>query len=48
MVGDHILFQGKEYVIVYRYSNDYCEIKEVDNPFHIVLVHISEITKIQY
>lgn len=46
MVGDHIFFQGKEYVIVHRYSSDYCEIQEVNNPFNIVLVHISEITNI--
>jgi hypothetical protein len=46
MVGDHVLFNGEEYVIVYKYSNDYCEIKGKRNPFNYQLVHLSELEEI--
>jgi hypothetical protein len=46
MVGDHVLFKGEEYVIVYKYSNDYCEIKGKRNLFNYQLVHLSELEKI--
>ena len=48
MVGDHVLFHGKEYVIIFRYTSDYCELKEKGNKHHIELVHISEIEKLPY
>jgi hypothetical protein len=46
MVGDHVLFNGEEYVIVYKYSNDYCEIKGKRNPFNYQLVHLSKLETI--
>jgi hypothetical protein len=45
MVGDRVLFQGKEYVIIHRYTSDYCEIKAKQGRFQVELVHISEIEK---
>ena len=47
MEGNHVLFNGKEYIIIHKYTSDYCEIKEVHNPFNIELVHISEIKIMQ-
>jgi hypothetical protein len=43
MVGEQVLFYGKEYVIVYMYSNDYCEIQEKRNKFHFELVPLSDL-----
>jgi hypothetical protein len=46
MEGDHVLFDGKEYVIVYMYSNDYCEIQEKRNKFHYELVPLTDLIRI--
>jgi hypothetical protein len=46
MVGDQVLFKGIEYVIVYKYSNDYCEIQEKRNKFHFELVPLSDLQKL--
>lgn len=46
MVGEHVWFAGKEYVIVYIYSNDYCEIQEKRNKFHYELVPLTDLKRI--
>lgn len=45
MVGDHVWFNGKEYIIVYIYSNGYCELKEKHNKYHYELATLSELKK---
>lgn len=44
MIGDPVLCHGKKYMIVHMYTSNFCEIKEVRNPFHVELVHISDMT----
>jgi hypothetical protein len=46
MVGDHVLFKGKEFIIIYKYSNDYCEIQEKRNKYHYELAPLSDLEKI--
>jgi hypothetical protein len=36
------------YVIIFRYTSDYCELKERGRKLHNELAHISEIEKIPY
>jgi hypothetical protein len=42
--NQHVLFRGKKYIILQKHTSHYCEIKEERNPFHIELVHITDIT----
>jgi hypothetical protein len=39
-----ILYQGKDYFLLFRYESGYCEIqKEGERSHQVILVHISEI-----
>lgn len=46
IIGSHVLFQGREYVIIHKYTSGYCEIKDLNRLYHIELVHLTEL-KIQ-
>jgi hypothetical protein len=38
-----VIYDGKEYIILYKYTSGYCEIQEKNNQFNIKLVHVSEL-----
>jgi len=41
---DRITFQGKDYILLFKYESGYCEIvKEGERNHQILLVHFSEI-----
>ncbi|MBM7653379.1 hypothetical protein JOC76_002839 [Neobacillus cucumis] len=43
-----VIFEGKNFLILYQYSSGYCEISEEDNHYrNIKLVHISELEMIR-
>lgn len=42
----HVLYNGKKYVILYKYTSGYCEIKEIGSFYNIELVHSSELENI--
>lgn len=46
MKNQLVQHKGKEYILRYRYSSDYCEIQDTFYRYHIILVHYSEITVI--
>lgn len=39
-----VYYNGKEYVIFFKYTSGYCEIKEIGSVHNIQLVHMSELT----
>ncbi|MGG3563889.1 hypothetical protein ABES03_20080 [Neobacillus rhizosphaerae] len=41
--NSHVFYNGKRYVILYKYTSGYCEIKEVGSLYSIELVHITEL-----
>jgi hypothetical protein len=41
--NSHVFYNGKRYVILYKYTSGYCEIKEVGSIYNIELVHLTEI-----
>ncbi|MBS4214430.1 MULTISPECIES: hypothetical protein [Neobacillus] len=41
-----VIYNGKRYVILFKYTSGYCEIKEVGSLHHIELVHLSELTDV--
>ncbi|WP_157406129.1 hypothetical protein [Neobacillus drentensis] len=43
---EHVLYNGKKYIILYKYTSGFCEIKEVDSLHNIQLVHLSELTHV--
>jgi hypothetical protein len=43
---EHVLYNGKKYIILYEYDSGYCEIKELDSVHNIQLVHLSELTNL--
>ncbi|MBT2697243.1 hypothetical protein J7E79_07440 [Bacillus sp. ISL-40] len=39
-----VIFQGKDYIMIFQYASGYCEIvEEVELNFKIKLVHFSEL-----
>jgi hypothetical protein len=40
----HVFYNGKRYIILYKYTSGYCEIKEIESIHNIQLVHMSELT----
>ncbi|MEO2076325.1 MAG: hypothetical protein ABGX20_13220 [Bacillus sp. (in: firmicutes)] len=44
--NSQVLFNGKKYVILYKYTSGYCEIKEVGSIHNIKLVHLTELKKL--
>lgn len=43
-IMEHVLYNGKKYIILYKYTSGYCEIREVESIHNIQLVHQSEVT----
>jgi hypothetical protein len=43
---EYVLYNGKKYLILYKYTSGFCEIKEVDSLYNIELVHTSELTNL--
>ncbi|MFP5114877.1 hypothetical protein ACSU64_21205 [Bacillaceae bacterium C204] len=43
---EYVLYNGKKYLIIYKYTSGFCEIKEVDSLYNIELVHTSELTNL--
>ena len=41
---EQVLYNGKKYIILYKYTSGYCEIREVESIHNIQLVHQSEVT----
>lgn len=41
----HVIYNGKDYEIIYTCTSGYCEIKERDSLFKVELVPIEELTK---
>ncbi len=42
----HVFYNGKKYIILYKYTSGYCEIKEIGSFYNIELVHSSELENI--
>jgi hypothetical protein len=40
---EHVLYNGKKYIILYTYDSGYCEIKEIESVYNVQLVHLSEL-----
>ena len=43
---EEVLYGGKLYTVIYKYTSGYWEIREKENKFHIELVHESEVQKV--
>ena len=43
METETVLYDGKVFIVIYKYSSGYWEIKEKNNRFNIQLVHKSEV-----
>ncbi|MCM3724732.1 hypothetical protein M3226_03350 [Neobacillus cucumis] len=39
-----VQYNGKNYVLLYRYSSDYCEIQDTKNRYQILLVEYSKLS----
>ncbi|MEH7011756.1 hypothetical protein V7087_13260 [Neobacillus niacini] len=46
MNSEVVLYEGKLYMVIYKYSSGYWEIREKENRFNIQLVHESEVQKV--
>ncbi|MEH7118008.1 hypothetical protein V7128_11385 [Neobacillus vireti] len=44
MVNQLVQYNGKSYVLLYRYSSNYCEIQDTKNRYQILLVEYSELS----
>lgn len=44
--NSHVLYNGKRYVILFKYDSGFCEIKEVGSLYTIELVHENELSNI--
>ncbi|WP_180960465.1 hypothetical protein [Neobacillus cucumis] len=42
-----VKYNGKKYVLLHRYTSDYCEIQDMKNKYHILLVEYSELSFFQ-
>ncbi len=38
-----VIYGGKEYLLLFEYASDYCEIQDKNNQYTIKLVHDSEL-----
>ncbi len=45
MKEQYVCYEEDKYVVIYQYDSGYCEIKKVDNPLKIELVHRSELIR---
>ena len=43
MNREEVLYDGKRYLVIFRYTSGYLEIQEKDSRFTIQLVHRSEV-----
>ena len=43
MNTENVLYDGKLFIVIYKYSSGYWEIREKDSKFNIQLVHESEV-----
>jgi hypothetical protein len=43
---EEVLYQGKLYTVVYKYSSGYWEIRENKNKYNVELVHESEVREV--
>lgn len=42
-----VIYEGKEYILIYQYSSGYCEIREEGTlKGNVLLVHFSELTPV--
>ncbi|MFT8323114.1 MAG: hypothetical protein ABF649_19785 [Bacillus sp. (in: firmicutes)] len=39
-----VLYQGKEYTVIFQYDSGFYEIRQIDNSNVVELVHLSELT----
>lgn len=46
-MNNKVLYKGQVFTILFRYETGYCEIRAIMNPFKVMLVHCSELTKVQ-
>lgn len=44
MDTDEVLYEGKLFIVIYKYTSGYWEIREKENKFNIQLVHASEVS----
>jgi hypothetical protein len=45
-IGSHVLYDGKEYVVIHVYNSGYCEIRDVTHQFTVKLVNSHDIKPI--
>ncbi|MEH7116533.1 hypothetical protein V7128_03785 [Neobacillus vireti] len=43
MNSECVLYDGKVFVVIYKYNSGYWEIRELDSQFNVQLVHESEV-----
>ncbi len=46
MNAEEVLYEGKLYTVIYKYTSGYWEIREKENTFNIQLVHESEVQEV--
>ncbi|MDQ0973612.1 hypothetical protein QFZ31_003490 [Neobacillus niacini] len=46
MNSEEVFYGGKIYMVIYKYSSGYWEIREKENKFNIQLVHESEVQNV--
>lgn len=46
MEMNEVLYEGKLYAVIYKYTSGYLEIREKSNRFHIELVHESDVQNV--
>lgn len=46
MYTEEVLFEGKLYTVIYKYTSGYMEIRENASKFNVQLVHQSEVQKV--
>lgn len=43
-IGMRVLYESEIYIIQYIYNSGYCEIKNINRQFNVLLVKLSELT----
>ena len=47
MNTETVLYEGKLFIVIYKYSSGYWEIREKDSKFNVQLVHESEVQLVE-
>jgi hypothetical protein len=47
MKTEQVRYEGKLFIVIYKYSSGYWEIREKDRRFNIELVHESEVQPVE-